>query len=248
MPADDSQPLFQTVQREPTLASQVTEQLEALITNSHLQPGDKLPSERELARQFGVSRTVVREAVRALKAKSLVEVTSGSGMVLRTMTSEAVSQSFMLLLRHGAANVDYTKIAEVRRLLEVEIAGLAAQRRTEEDLHRLQATMHELDSAQHDRDEFARMDVAFHTALASATHNELFVIMLESLGEVMLEVRRTGFDAPGSFTHAVEYHYRIYEQVRDQNVAEARHAMSEHLDISEQIFRVGLARQQTTSG
>lgn len=238
---------LRAVQREPTLASQVTLQLEDLIVAQHLQPGDRLPSERELAKQFGVSRTVIREAMRALAAKNLVEVQSGSGTVLRSMTTENVSKSFSLLLRQGRPHVNYDKINEVRRLLEIEIAGLAAERRTQEDLGKLQEIVRDMDAMKRDRDSFARIDVAFHTALAAATHNELFVIMLESLSDVMLEVRLTGFETPWSSAHAIEYHYKIYEQVRDQNASAARQVMAEHLRLSEQIFREGLARKQQKS-
>lgn len=248
MPNDAPSLPLRAVQREPTLASQVTLQLEDLIAAQHLQPGDRLPSERELAKRFGVSRTVIREAMRALAAKSLVEVQSGSGTVLRSMTTETVSKSFSLLLRQGRLHVDYDKVHEVRRLLEIEIAGLAAERRTQEDLDKLQDIVREMSAMKHDRDSFARIDVAFHTALAAATHNELFVIMLESLSDVMLEVRLTGFDVPGSSKHAIDYHYRIYEQVRDQHVEAARQMMAEHLYASERIFRDGLARKHANQG
>jgi GntR family transcriptional repressor for pyruvate dehydrogenase complex len=234
---------LRAVQREPTLASQVTLQLEDLISTQHLQPGDRLPSERELAKLFGVSRTVIREAMRAMAAKGLVEVQSGSGTILSTLTAETVSKSFSMLLRQGRPHIDYDKVNEVRRLLEIEIAGLAALRRTQSDLDKLQAIVVDMNAMKHDRASFARLDVAFHTALAEATYNELFVIMLESLSDVMLEVRLIGFDVPDAPQNAIDYHHRIYEQVRDGNSQASRDVMAEHLHHSEQIFREGLARQ-----
>jgi GntR family transcriptional repressor for pyruvate dehydrogenase complex len=233
--------LFSTVEREPTLANRITAQLENLITSNHLQPGDRLPSERELARQFGVSRTVVREAVRALVAKSLLDVQSGSGTVVRSPSIASVSRSVAMLMRVGGVPVDYSKVNEIRRLLEIEIVGLAAQRRTPEDLLKLEANLQESQAIQHDRNLFPENDVAFHLALAGATHNELFIVLLDSLSDIMLTVRETGFATPGAAAHAIEYHTRIYELVRDQDVAQARQVMSEHLDISERIFRTGLA-------
>jgi GntR family transcriptional repressor for pyruvate dehydrogenase complex len=236
-----SDPLFSTVVREPTLANRITVELENMIAANHLQPGDRLPSERELARQFGVSRTVIREAVRALVAKSLLEVQSGSGTVVRSPSIESVSKSVSMLLRSGGLPVDYGKVNEVRRLLELEIAGLAAQRRTQEDLLKLESIVREMRNIQHNRERFAQNDVAFHIALAEATHNELFVVLLNSLADIMLKVRETGFAAPGAPSHAIGYHTRIFELVRAQDVTEARRVMSEHLDISERIFRTGLA-------
>ena len=242
----NQEPLFTTLPRG-TLAEQVTEQLEKLIIAKQLQAGEKIPSERELAKQFGVSRTVIREAVRALQARSMLEVNSGSGTVVRNVTTQSVSKSFSMLLRRGGPHVDYAKVSEVRRLLEVEIAGLAAERRTASDIDKLHAIVHTMDEMQRDRDSFARIDVAFHVALAEATHNDLFVVLLESLADIMLEVRRTGFDAPGASSHAIEYHRRIYEQVRDGRIVEAQQIMSEHLDMSEKIFLTGLARQLENS-
>jgi GntR family transcriptional repressor for pyruvate dehydrogenase complex len=236
--------IFNAVAREPTLADRVTKQLENLIIANQLQPGDRLPSERELARQFGVSRTVIREAVRALVATSLLDVQSGSGTVVRNPTTETVSKSVSLLLRRGGVPVDYSKVNEVRRLLEIEIAGLAAERRNEEDLLKLETVVQDMKLVQNKRDEFAQNDVNFHLALAEATHNELFVVLLDSLSDIMLVVRQTGFNTGRSPSHAIDYHERIYQSVRDQNVSEARHLMSEHLDISEQIFRAGLAMPQ----
>lgn len=245
MSTPPSTPQFRTLIRN-TLAEQVTEQLEAFIINQRLRAGDRLPSERELAKQFGVSRTVVREAVRALQARSMVEVSSGSGTVVRDVSPQAVSKSVSMLLRQGRPHVDYGLVSEVRRLLEVEIAGLAAARRTQEDLNRLQEIVHTMDEMQRDRESFARIDVAFHVALAAATHNNLFVVLLESLADIMLEVRLTGFETPGAAAHAIDYHNRIYQAVRHPNVEAARRVMSEHLDISEQIFRAGLAHQPSS--
>src|SRR5437868_4206273 len=116
--------LFRTLPRETTLANQVSQQLEALIIERRLQPGDRLPAERELARQFGVSRTVIREAVRSLAAKGMLEVRSGSGTIVRAPNAAAVSQSMTLFLRAGYPELDYRKVLEVRSILEVEIAGL----------------------------------------------------------------------------------------------------------------------------
>ncbi len=244
MPIQTPTPQFQALPRN-TLAEQVTEQLEDFIVSQHLQAGDRLPSERELAKQFGVSRTVVREAVRALQARSMVEVSSGSGTVVRDVSTQSVSKSFSMLLRQGRPHVDYGLVSEVRRLLEVEMSGLAAARRTADDLEKLQEIVHTMDEMQRDRESFARIDVEFHVAVAAATHNNLFVVMLESLADIMLEVRLTGYETPGAATHAIDYHTRIYEAVRDQDVEAARRVMSEHLDMSEHIFREGLARQQS---
>lgn len=234
--------LFKTLPRESTLAERVTEQIENLIVANHLQPGDHLPPERELARQFGVSRTVVREAIRALVAKSLLEVRPGGGTVVRSPTAESVAQSMKLFLRGGLELLDYDKVHEVRRLLEIEIAGLAAERRTEADLEALETILREIPTIpKSDRDSFARNDVNFHSTLARATHNALFSLLLDSIADVMLTVRQLGFSVPDMPSRVMKYHQAIYEQVKAGDSEKARQAMAEHLVESEETMRQALA-------
>lgn len=239
MARDQKERSFHELSREPSLSSQVVDKLENYIADMQLRPGDRLPSERELGRQLGVSRTVIREAVRALMARGLLDVRAGSGTLVRAPSPESVSKSVALLLQMRDVPLDYGKIHEVRRLLEIEIVGLAAERRSDEDLKRLDVLVDEMSHIQGDRDRFAQNDVAFHITLAEAAHNELFVVLLDSLSDIMVEVRRTGFAIPGAPQHAIDYHRQISEQVRTQNVKKARALMKEHLSTSEQIFRAG---------
>jgi len=236
-------PLFKTLSREATLAEQVTGQIENLIVANQLQPGDRLPPERELAQQFGVSRTVIREAIRALVAKSLLEARPGGGTVVRAPTMEAVAQSMRLFLRASQTEVDYDKVHEVRRLLEVEIAGLAAERRTEEDVARMAAILDEVPTVGGDRDLLAQNDVNFHAALARATHNELFSLLLDSIADIMFTVRQLGFSVPGMPDRTLRYHQAIFEQVKAGNPDQARQAMTEHLVEAEETMRQALTHR-----
>jgi GntR family transcriptional repressor for pyruvate dehydrogenase complex len=245
-PAD----LFKTVERESTLATRVTHEIERLIVDGRLQPGERLPSERELADQFGVSRTVVREAVRGLVAKGMLEVRPGSGTIIRSPTAKTVAQSMSLFLRGGQAELDHAKVYEVRRVLEIEIAGLAAERRTAEDLARLEAILSEMETivnqaplAPSERDRYAGIDVAFHSALAQATHNELFSLLLDSVVDVMIKVRQMGFNVPGSPIAALGFHRAILAQVTAGSPDGARQAMRTHLIDSEEVMRQGLMLQ-----
>lgn len=245
---DDDSPapnhLFQTLQRSSTLANRVMHQIEQLIVEGHLQPGDRLPPERELGRQFGVSRTVIREAVRALVAKSLLEVRPGSGTMVRSPSAESVTQSMALLLRSGHPGMDYEKVLEIRRVLEVEIAGLAAQRRTPEDLEELEKIIEQASLTQGDRDGFVQCDVDFHAALAYATRNELFSLLLDSLADILITWRAITFDdVPEMPARSLKYHTAVLEQVKAGNSEAARQAMLEHLIESEITTREALARK-----
>jgi len=238
---DQQRDLFQTIERGTTLANRVTHQIEELIIEGDLQLGDRLPPERELARQFGVSRTVIREAVRALVAKSLLEVQPGSGTVVSRPTPKSVAQSMTMLLRAAQPEVDYDKVHEVRRLLEIEIAGMAAVRRSAEDLAELEAILREGSETQDDPECFPECDVAFHAALAHATHNELFPLLLDSMADIMVKVRQMGFQVPGMPARALKHHRAVFEQVKAGDVEGARQAMREHLIESEDTMRQALA-------
>lgn len=229
--------LFQAVPRAGTLTSRLILQIEALMAEQHLQPGDRLPPERELAQQFGVSRTVIREAVAALAAKSLLEIVPGGRAVVRTPDADSVSRSLSLFLRTGRATFSYEKVSEVRQLLEVEIAGLAAERHTAGDLRALETILQEASPGDADRAHFAARDVAFHAALARATRNEMFPLLLDSLADVLLQVREQGFDVPGTPERALTYHRAILDAIRQADPAGARRAMREHLQEAEETQR-----------
>jgi GntR family transcriptional repressor for pyruvate dehydrogenase complex len=218
--------------RAPTLSKRVTEAVEELIIDNELSPGDRLPSERMLAEKFDVSRTVIREAVQALVAKGLLEVRRGSGTVVCRPATASVSKSMSLLLQVGGSNESYDKVHEVRTMLEVRIAELAAERRTDTDLMRLERALDRMISDDHDRTSFSSADVAFHSALAIAARNDLLVVLHDSIADVMLAVRQRAFDTEGSVLRAHSHHRRVFEAVRAGDPVAAARSMAEHLDDS----------------
>lgn len=223
--------------REATLAQRVEHELERLILKSRLGPGDRLPSERELASQFGVSRTVVREAVRALAAKQLVDVGVGRGTVVRAPSTESAAESMKLLLMMQAGDAGVDKVSEVRHIIENEIALLAATRRTDEDLESLKTIVDEMRRHVDEPEVYIKSDVEFHAALARATQNELFVIVLDSLVDIMIEVRLLTLRVPGITRLALGYHERILDAVRDGDPEAARAVMDEHMDQAADTLR-----------
>ncbi|MBX3029920.1 MAG: FadR family transcriptional regulator [Chloroflexi bacterium] len=240
MPTSDAREpavrLVSALPRVETLANQVVAELERLILESRLGEGDRLPSERELAAQFGVSRTVVREAVRALAARRLVEVEGGRGTVVRAPTPATAAESMRVLLRVQSSSADADKVTEVRRVLENEIASLAAVRRTPNDLRALDAIVQAAEAHLDDPDAFITEDIAFHQALAGATHNELFSIILDSLAGVMQEVRMLALGIPGTPRRSLTHHRAVLEAVRAGDPIRARRAMDQHMDEARQTL------------
>jgi GntR family transcriptional repressor for pyruvate dehydrogenase complex len=234
--------MFEALAREETLASRVREQLEKLVLESRLQPGDRLPAERELALQFGVSRTVIREAVMALVAQGLLDGKHGSGRTIRTPSVASISPAMALMLK--VSDLDHAKVIEVRRLLEVEIAGLAAERRTAADLEKLREILEDRKGIERERDKFVSWDIGFHSALAACTHNELFSLLLDSVVSTMKKVREIGFNVPGTPRRALAHHRAIFAEVKAGDGTGARQAMREHLRESEETMTKGLKRKK----
>ena len=145
MANDESIP-FQVLERAPTLSDRVTSSVLELITQAALKPGDRLPSERDLGERFGVSRTVVREALRSLAAKGVLDVRSGSGATVATVNVERASEALRLYVQGSQGKVDgvtYEQINDVREMIETRVARIAATSASAEDIARLVAVHEE---------------------------------------------------------------------------------------------------------
>ncbi len=226
--------MFPRVTREPRLSDKVANLLLDTIITRRLEPGERLPSERELGEQFGVSRTVIREAVRALAAKGVIEVRTGSGLRVAAVDSSTVSESMSLFLR-GSSTLDYPKVHEVRAMLEVEVAGLAAERATDEDIAQMREICMRME-AEDDVEAASLHDVEFHRAIARGTHNELHLLLLDSIGEALIEIRRENLIA-GSGPDTIAAHREILERIAARDRDGARRAMRAHLENVEEHWR-----------
>jgi GntR family transcriptional repressor for pyruvate dehydrogenase complex len=213
---------FPRVTREPRLSDKVAALLLETIVARRFEPGERLPSERELGEQFGVSRTVIREAVRALAAKGVIDVRTGSGLRVAAVDSSTVSESMSLFLR-GSNTLDYPKVHEVRAMLEVEVAGLAAERATHEDIAAMRAICELMES---------ESDVN----AASLQDNELHLLLLDSIGDELIEIRRENL-AGGSGPDTIASHREILDCIAARDTEGARHAMRAHLENVEEHWR-----------
>src|SRR5258708_23725905 len=146
------------------LYEQIVQQIEDSIQKGSLKPGEQLPAERELAQQFGVSRTAVREAVKALREKGFVEAYPGRGTFITDGTSHAIRQSLDRMIKIGQPEGS-TYLAEAREILEPEIAALAATRADDEDLTSMREAVEVLANARRDCDEFICAGRDFHHPL-----------------------------------------------------------------------------------
>jgi GntR family transcriptional repressor for pyruvate dehydrogenase complex len=178
---------------------------------------------------------VIREAVRSLSAHGLVESHPGRGMVVATVGPEAVNRLMTLYLR-GNATIDYAKVHEVRSALEVEMTGTAARRAREDDLARLRELLAQLRDAGADAERAAEVDVEFHRAIAAATQNQLFGVMLDAVADVLRGSREAAFAAPGMLDYAVEAHSAILKAIEAHDEEAATGAMRAHLEHAREVW------------
>ncbi len=214
--------------RTSRLYEQIVQQIEESIVKGSLKAGDQLPAERELAQRFGVSRTAVREAVKALREKGLVEAYSGKGTFITDGTTQAVRQSLDLMVKIGQPEGS-THLAEVRAILEPEIAALAAARIQEPELATMREAVSVMDRAGQDPEAYIEADLDFHLALAEGADNPLILSLLDSIVGLLREQRLRIFRVPGGPERGQIHHKRILEAVERHDADKARQTMRAHL-------------------
>ncbi|MCU1299946.1 MAG: FadR family transcriptional regulator [Candidatus Sulfotelmatobacter sp.] len=217
------------VVRTSRLYEQIVQQIEDSVLNGTLKPGDQLPAERELAQQLGVSRTAVREAVKALREKGLVEAYSGRGTFVTDGTSQAARQSFDLMVKIGQQE-GAPHLAELRLILEPGIAALAAVRVKDEDLAAMREAVAVMDRAQDDPEAYIEADLDFHLALAETVANPLILSLIDSIVGLLREQRIKIFNVEGGPQRGQVHHKRILEAMEKRDAEMARTAMRSHLE------------------
>jgi GntR family transcriptional repressor for pyruvate dehydrogenase complex len=238
---------FEQIQRGEKLSVQVIEQIEEIILSGEIGPGQKLPPERELCRQFGVSRTVIREAVRVLEAKGLLSSKGGSGTYVRALEPGDVSSSLGMYLSTQRQSISYDDLMEVRRVLEVKIATLAADRATPEYIEKLNTLLAEMESVHHDPDAFAQYDLEFHVTLAQATGNEIFALLLDPFIDALYEARRLASKLEGVPEEAIRLHRNILDKVVAGDPKGAEEAMEIHLAQANRVTKQAILERTSTN-
>lgn len=213
--------------RRSRLYEDIVRQIQDLIAAEHLQPGNRLPGERELADLLSVSRASVREALRVLDYIGVVEVRSGEGTFVATTPPTPLDASVYSLL---SERTFLTDLVEARRIVEEGIGHLAARRATREDLEALDAFLsqreRELAAGKHD----LASDVAFHALLAESTGNPVLVSLMRHLNELWLQAREKTGRKPTSPHKAHQFHRQILAAVRRRQPASARRLLRRHLE------------------
>src|SRR5271156_328552 len=223
----DTKPVYRAV-KTSRLYEQIVQQVEDSILKGQLKPGDQLPAERDLAQRFGVSRTAVREAVKTLREKGLVEAYSGRGTFVTNGTSQAMRQSLDLMIRINPQE-GLSNLAELRLVLEPEIAALAVPRIEEQLLSTMREAVAAMDRNLNDPDAYVEADLDFHLALAEAAGNPLILSLLDSIVGLLREQRSRIFDVDGGPERGQFHHKSILATIEKRDPDAARAAMRAHL-------------------
>jgi DNA-binding FadR family transcriptional regulator len=224
----------------PRLTDRVKTGLVRMIAEDGLKPGDKLPPSDQLCEQFSVSRTVVREAIASLKAEGRLRSLRGSGVYVSEPPRAVGGSMFMEAPQDIGEVLDFI---EFRMSVEIEAAGLAAERRTETNLLRMEQAMGQFARHLQDNTLATDADRSFHRAIADATNNPRFRLFVDEMGERLIPRRALGAsftdekDKSEFLDNIQSEHRRIFEAISDRQADMARAAMRQHLEDGRRRYR-----------
>lgn len=210
---------------------QIVDQIGILVAEGQLKPGDRLPSERELVERFEVSRASIREAISALEMMGLIEVRPGEGTYIRQVNIDSVIAplAWMLFIEKDTD----LELYEVRKILEVQAAGIAAERAQEDEIR----DMYEALEVMRRDLEIVRLgeeaDHHFHFAIARATHNKILIRLMNTISETMKKTLKSSrsklYEDRNTPQRLYQEHCSLYEAIKNRNVLEAQQLMLNHL-------------------
>jgi len=220
--------------RRTKVYAEVASQIHRLIAQGRLEPGDRLPPERELAEMFGVSRTSVRDAIRVLEMRGLVEPRHGEGTVVKQIPIDAIVGPLADAL---AASKDLTAdLFDMRRMLEPPLARVAALRATDEDI----TAMENILARQAERVRAGGIaieeDNAFHYRIATAAKNQVVLRLMDVVMDLLRESRARSLQGPGRAERSLDGHRRILSAIRDRAPDAAVESMRLHIEEIEQVL------------
>ncbi|HEU4370849.1 MAG TPA: FadR/GntR family transcriptional regulator [Methylomirabilota bacterium] len=212
---------------------EIVRQVKAMIAEGKVKGGDRLPPERDLAEKFVVSRTSVREALRALESLGLVEIRPGEGTFVRQVSIESLIEPLALLMVSQREAIG--ELFEARRLLEPSLAALAAERATPEELHEMERILEaQAGEVAAGRTGLAQ-DAQFHAAIGAAAHNRAITRIAHAIMDLLTQSREESLNTPGRPTRSHEDHRRVLAAIGARDAEGARRAMLEHISAVESL-------------
>ncbi len=222
---------FEIVRRNKVY-EEVARQIERLILNK-LRPGDKLPSERELAETLKVSRSSIRDAIRSLELVGLVEPRQGAGTIVREVTAGSIVNSFTEALKHRRELV--SELLDFRRMLEPPLAARAATHASEDDVAEMEEILQRQAEKQRQGEAAVSEDAEFHYSIALASGNSVVLKVLDVLMDLLRDTRERSLQVDGRSQKSLAGHRRILAAIKRRDTEAARDAMRHHIEDVEEI-------------
>jgi GntR family transcriptional regulator, transcriptional repressor for pyruvate dehydrogenase complex len=218
---------------------EVAEALLSMIKSGHLKPGDKLDSVQQLAENFQVGRSAIREALSALRAMGLIEMKQGEGTYVRQFDAELISLPVTAAVLMKKEDISH--LLEVRKVLEVGTVAAAATKRTLDDLQKMKDTLEAMKAAAGNEELGERADFEFHMAIAAASQNPLLVNLMNNVSEMIIETMRETrriwlYSKQTTSERLYQEHLQIYEAIMEQNPMKAQELMLTHLAAVEHVL------------
>jgi GntR family transcriptional repressor for pyruvate dehydrogenase complex len=227
------------------ISDEIVSQIKYLISEGKLRPGDRLPPERELIKQFGVSRPSLREALNSLVAMGFLEVKQAKRTYVKSVTSGMMQDTLSLLIRADAQKI--FDLLEVRKAMEAWGAFLAAQRASEEDLRRLEIIVENMRAAAEEGRSWEKQDTDFHLAMAQATHNTIQIHMMSTVYDLLMSYMSAIFTE--IFTdrdkarRLFQQHLQIFNAIKSRSPEKARERILKHLDYVESELKISASQK-----
>jgi GntR family transcriptional repressor for pyruvate dehydrogenase complex len=221
--------MFKSI-KHTKISDEIISQIKSQISEGMLKPGDRLPPERELVKEFGVSRPSLREALNSLVAMGFLEV-KGKRTFIKSVASESMQDPLSLLIKTDTQKI--FDLIEVRKAIEAWGAFLAAQRATEEDIIQLENILEEMRKAFEEGQSWEKQDADFHLAIAQATHNTIQTHMMSTIYDLLKESIARVFKDRAKVKKLLDHHHRIFSAIKNHSPEKARERTLEHLNYVE---------------
>lgn len=228
----ENENMFTTIdaERSGTTSEEVVGQLREMIHSGDLRPGDRLPPERDLAKKLGVSRPTLRAGIRTLAAIGVLHSKQGAGTFVTDVDESPALDANplrMMASLHGFTNEE---MFEARIAIEMDVAGLAAERASSEHLAAMSEEVAEMFASLEDPQEYLVHDMRYHQTIAAASGNRILTALMNMIATILFETRSKTVHRALDLKESAEYHRQIYRCIRDRNSEAARQMMREHLE------------------
>ncbi len=227
---------FSSIEKR-NVTDKIASNLIEFILHGDLKPLDKLPAEREMAVMLGVSRPSLREALKTLSTRNIIEIRHGAGVFVTSLDPKLLLEPLDFFLALNEANFEH--LFEARKVLEGELAALAAQRITQDELVYLQECVHRTEQSLDDDASFVQADLNLHNSIMTAARNPMLERMMMSISLLTRASRQHTVNLPGVRQHAPKDHQAIVDALAERNPEQSRQTMLKHLDRIKQALDSG---------